>query len=226
MAWIRCERGEHIYDSEKYSSCPFCRQVGEGIAPTVDVKVPTSDAMANWHDGKNPPPIPGGQATEGMPLSGGAGKTIGFFAAPESKDKIFDPVVGWVVVISTVNRGQDYRLRAGYNMVGRDTKSDIFIDFDSKISRQEHAAVIYDPKNSSFFVQHMKGHNATYLNGTILLQPAILKPYDVITIGDTQLLFIPLCGSQFHWDEENNARNASIKNVDTSSELANENDNS
>ena len=28
-----------------------------------------------------------------------------------------------------------------------------------------------------------------------------LKAYDVLTIGSTKLMFVPLCGEQFSWDE-------------------------
>ena len=212
MAMIRCERGEHVYDSDKHFSCPYCRQMGDGVAPTLDVNVPTQDVMAGRMAPSNRAggSRPGAQETEGLQLAGGANKTVGFYADPDSDEKIFDPVVGWVAVISKVNRGTDFRLRAGYNMVGRDMKSDIFIDFDSMISRTEHAAVIYDPKNSSFFVQHMKGHNPTYLNGSILLQPANLKPYDVITVGATELVFVPLCGVQFRWEDEASTQSATF----------------
>ena len=29
-----------------------------------------------------------------------------------------------------------------------------------------------------------------------------LKAYDVIEVGKSQLLFLPLCGDKFKWDEE------------------------
>ena len=227
MAWIRCERGEHIYDNGKHSSCPFCRQVGSGAPPkdTVDDNVLTSDIDMRSPSGSpaNAPAVP--SATQGMEFGGGSGKTVGFFSEAETGKKPFDPVVGWLVVVSEVNRGEDFRLRAGYNMLGRTEKSDIFLDFDKKISRTEQATVIYDPKTSEFFVQHMKGHNVTYLNNSILLQPAQLKPYDVITVGDTELIFMPLCGKQFRWDEDLATRAAESKqNADAPSLLEESND--
>lgn len=202
MAWIRCERGEHIYDNDKHSTCPFCRQASGDVSPTMDVNVATNDINAR-SSSVRPPGTPGSSpGTQGMEFSGGGGKTVGFYSDAETGKKTFDPVVGWLVVVSETNRGEDFRLHAGYNMFGRTEKSDIFLDFDKKISRTEQATVIYDPKTSEFFVQHMKGHNVTYLNGSILLQPAQLKPYDVITVGDTELVFMPLCSKQFRWDEE------------------------
>jgi hypothetical protein len=29
----------------------------------------------------------------------------------------------------------------------------------------------------------------------------LLKPFDVIEMGRTRLLFVPLCGEKFHWDK-------------------------
>ena len=172
-----------------------------------------------------PPPLPGGQSTEGIPVSGGGGKTQGFWGVSGSKERISEPVVGWVVVISDVNTGQDFRLRAGHNKIGRDTKSDLFIDFDSKVSREDHAAIIYDPMDRSFYVQHMSGHNNTYLNGSILLEPRKLKPYDMIIVGDTTLLFVPLCGPQFQWKKETSEKSNTEKTNSITPDIVSGNDN-
>ena len=37
--------------------------------------------------------------------------------------------------------------------------------------------------------------------GDEVIQAADLKAYDRIELGETQLLFIPLCGENFAWDQ-------------------------
>jgi hypothetical protein len=35
-----------------------------------------------------------------------------------------------------------------------------------------------------------------------VLSPTELKPYDLIRIGRTTLLFVPCCGPEFSWTDE------------------------
>ena len=36
-------------------------------------------------------------------------------------------------------------------------------------------------------------------NDKLVLNPVELKTMDLLNIGDTKLMFVPLCGEQFHW---------------------------
>ena len=36
-------------------------------------------------------------------------------------------------------------------------------------------------------------------NNNLLLTPEKLEAYDMITVGDVNLLFMPLCGAKFNW---------------------------
>ena len=40
-----------------------------------------------------------------------------------------------------------------------------------------------------------------YVNGQVVLMNVVLQHKDVISVGKTQLMFVPLCGSDFSWDE-------------------------
>lgn len=35
----------------------------------------------------------------------------------------------------------------------------------------------------------------------MVLTPVKLEAYDMITVGDVNLLFIPLCGERFNWSD-------------------------
>jgi len=42
-----------------------------------------------------------------------------------------------------------------------------------------------------------ESHELFYLNDNVVLNSEILKSHDVITLGETSLMFIPLCGPDF-----------------------------
>lgn len=109
-------------------------------------------------------------------------------------------VVGWLVCIEGPNRGCDYRIRAGYNYIGRDT-GDIAIRGDQQISRQNHAMIAYDESECAFYVGPSAGRNLIKVNNKAVLSPIDLNNFDIISIGSTKLLFVALCGEQFDWNK-------------------------
>ena len=44
-----------------------------------------------------------------------------------------------------------------------------------------------------------EGGGITYLNGKAVYTPQVLETYDVITMGESEFLYIALCGKQFSW---------------------------
>lgn len=111
------------------------------------------------------------------------------------------PVVGWLVCVEGNNRGSDYRIHNGYNYIGRAQSMDICIPGDSHISNENAAIVAYDSMERLFYFGPGMGHNAVRLNGKMCLGQSELKAYDIITLGQTKLVFIPLCGERFDWDD-------------------------
>ena len=109
-------------------------------------------------------------------------------------------LAGWLVVISDNNKGRSYNITFGFNTLGRAESNHIVLGFDNSISREKHASIIYDYTNNRFFIKHEDGKYLTYLNDDVILETKELKPYDIITIGNTKLLFVPLCGENFKWD--------------------------
>ena len=112
------------------------------------------------------------------------------------------PVVGWLVVVEGPGKGESRNLGYGVNAIGRDASNRVRLDFgDAGISRVKQAMVTYDSRNRAFYVQHGESNNLSYLNNEPVLAPAKLSSRDRIRIGnDTELLFIPLCGSEFEWE--------------------------
>ena len=112
-----------------------------------------------------------------------------------------EPVTGWLVCVKGEYFGQSFNLKAGQNFIGRALNMDIPLPQDTKISRNKHVLIIYDPQNRVFFIQQGEGRQLTYLNGTLLLGHQDIKAYDEIALGDSGFVFIPCCGEHFDWEE-------------------------
>jgi len=109
-----------------------------------------------------------------------------------------EPVVGWLVCVEGPVRGVDFRLHDGYNFIGRE-EGDIHIQGDNAISRQKHAVVAFYAKRNSFHVGPADGRNIIELNDEPVFNHTEMKNYDVITVGNTKLMLVALCGSHFSW---------------------------
>lgn len=129
------------------------------------------------------------------PPDDAAGRTVGVV-----QQKLgIDPVVGWLVCIEGPDRGRDYRIRSGRNFIGRADQMHICIHGDSSISREKHAVLSYDPKHHTFRIAPGDSTGLTYRNGEPVDVPVVLNARDVIELGLSRLLFVPLCGADFQW---------------------------
>jgi hypothetical protein len=154
------------------------------------------------------PPLPSAGGDDGKtvlfrppsksaPAEGAAAASSG---AATSNSK--DPVVGWLVVTKGPGRGSAAQLGYGWNSIGRDASQRICLDFgDTQISRLNHAKILYDPRARKFSLTMGEGTNPTYVRGQALLAPTEIHSGDEIQVGDTDLLFIALCGEKFDWSD-------------------------
>lgn len=116
-------------------------------------------------------------------------------------NKVSSPCVGWLVAIGGEHIGQDFRLKVGKNFIGRELQMDIPLTGDKSVSRNRHAIVVYEPKQHLYLVQPGESSGLVYKNNKVVLSPAKLEAYDMITVGEVNLLFMPLCGTRFNWSE-------------------------
>lgn len=112
----------------------------------------------------------------------------------------FSPVTGWLVCIDGPAKGTDYRIHTDYNFIGRASNMDISIAGDNRIDRDRHAVVVYDPQERIFFFGPQNAKSVVRVNNRPVIGQVELNPYDVLTIGTTKLMFVPLCGKEFNWD--------------------------
>lgn len=124
-------------------------------------------------------------------------KTIAFYNF--SND--IEPVVGWLVCIRGEYHGASFNLKSGRNSIGRALTMDIALAQEKSVSRERHASVTFDPQQKKFFVQSGENRGLTYVNGELLMSFKELNPYDVISLGACKLMFLPLCGENFDWED-------------------------
>ncbi len=116
-------------------------------------------------------------------------------------NKVDTPCVGWMIALGGEHIGTDFRLKVGKNFIGRSPQMDVALTEDKSVSRESHAIVIYEPKAHIYLVQPGESSSLVYRNNEVLLTPVKLEAYDTITVGDVDLLFMPLCGKRFNWED-------------------------
>ena len=158
-----CANGHQMEDS--WEICPYCQRTGfQGAGPTVGAKTKLETE-------------PGKEASH-APVAGR--KTVLL------TDKRMPPVVGWFVALSGDQKGEDFRIRDGQNIIGSAPDADIVLN-DTAIS-SKHASLRY--KDQKFFITDLDSTNGTFLNEAA--EPIAreeLKDNDIVRIGDISLKF-------------------------------------
>lgn len=111
------------------------------------------------------------------------------------------PVVGWLVCVEGAAKGRDFRIHSQYNYIGKAQHMDICISGDDHISAERAAVIAYDDQERMFFFGPGMGKNLVRVNGKMIMGQTVLNAYDVLSIGMTKLVFVPLCGERFDWDD-------------------------
>ena len=191
---VFCENG-HAYNPNEHERCPYCygneankqldltrgaTEKAEIFTPTVsDKSRPTVTTNSMNYD------LDGQERTEPayMKMNG------------------MDPVVGWLVAVTGSQKGTDYRIHSDNNFIGRSRRMSICISGDNTISNENHAIVSYDTRNKKFYFTPGTGKNIVRVNENAVFSTTELKAYDIIEIGVTKFVFIPLCGEGFDWEE-------------------------
>ena len=204
----RCEKCGSFFNAAKTPSCPYCSDKTENIDKTMPT-VASVDAMVTSREVTVPTPeVTEMPKTEAMPVEETKSKAVLMedVISEDNKTRVasyvrasVDPVVGWLVCVAGKDKGRDYKIHADNNHIGRDESMDICIRGDETISRENHATITYDGMEKVFYFAPGAGRSIVRLNGKALLMTAELKQYDRITLGETELMFIPLCGSEFDW---------------------------
>ena len=197
-----CSAG-HVYDADQFPSCPYCNR------NTRAIQFGATAAPAGY--GATTAPAGYGAAPAGRD------DTIGQTVMPEAirrrmeqerdnrtvgefKRKLgYEPVVGWLVCVEGPEVGKDYRLYGRINTIGRAEDNDVVLAQEHTVSQKNHARLAYDAKHNNYQLIPGDGSNVTYLNDEPLYVPQKLNAYDVLEMGETKLIFVPLCNDRFCW---------------------------
>lgn len=119
-----------------------------------------------------------------------------------------DPVVGFLVVIGGPGLGASRPIFEGNNTVGRSAANRIALDFgDDTISAEAQAYIRYDSADRSFLlVPNLAKTNVVSVNDKRPTAAVELKAMDIVTLGRTQVAFLPFCGPEFDWSELSDAK--------------------
>ncbi|MEM7722244.1 MAG: FHA domain-containing protein [Pseudomonadota bacterium] len=168
---------------------------------------------------RHPPPPPAQSPVAQPPVAPPAGashartRILGFNAEELTSDAFATAedaaattprfTAGWMVVVDGPGRGADFGVTAHVSNIGRGADQEIALDFgDKTISRDRHAAVVYDAEQNRFFLGHGNKANVVRRNGQPVLATEEMFDGDLIRIGKTTLRFVALCGPDFTWDDE------------------------
>lgn len=222
MKFKRCEFG-HYYDPSKYDRCPHCFARSSGVEAEYTVaKRPVDERVMQAYDlddydapAPSPQAAPAAQAAP-QPAERPAAPVapvapVAPAPMPEAEDSVtvarlardtgINPPVGWLVQITGANKGKAYEVHAERNTIGRSSAMDICLKGDLGVSRDTNGVLSYNPRNRSFHLIPGEGKAILYVNGQELLSPQELNAYDCIEISETALLFVPLCGERFAWED-------------------------
>lgn len=179
---LRCDKCGSFYNSSATPACPYCN--GESTARDyADVTEPASAA------------IDAGR-TQPLSVSTSDDRTTPVFSLEDGTN----PVVGWLIGTAGKEKGRDHRLHADNNFIGRSEKMDVCLRGDDTISRENHCVIAYDSREKIFLISPGTGRSIVRVNGKAMMAPLELNAYDRVEIGQTELVFIPLCGPQFDWE--------------------------
>jgi hypothetical protein len=188
-------------------------------APPAQPAPPVGSAAHALREAKSPDPKhfePSEPSTQSLRASapagarqaaaaGGDAKTQALRGKPKVVRNAFhqDPVVAWLVIVGGPGLGSYRPIYEGNNGIGRGKNQRIPIDFgDDTISSEEQAYIRYDSMDRSFlFVPNLSKTNIVAVNDKKPTGAVKLELMDVITMGRTQLAFVPFCGEEFDWSE-------------------------
>ena len=139
-----------------YKSCPHCKRAGEQLSISLDdveeddktvsiaeVDISLGEQLGeiiggNFESTGNLMQPDMGEMQESSSEDGDKTVSFGFFGVTKKP-----PVTGWLVCINGDEKGNDYRLHAGKNFVGRSQAMDVVLTDDKSISREKHCSVLY-----------------------------------------------------------------------------------
>lgn len=202
MADKRCKNGHFI--DEAWDICPYCPPEKSAAAE------PAAPRTARPEPARREPAAPRPSAPAAAVVASPAPpppveRTV---SAPkldvEADHEGMRYVVGWLVGLDGPAKGESFTIRMGRNTIGRDRKSDVYVN-DEQASGH-HADLVYRPDEGRFILMDHNSTNGTYVNDVELEPRRDLVDRDMVTIGRHKFVFVSLLDDRFRWDDQDQNR--------------------
>ena len=211
--WITCQNG-HRYDPSLTSECPECAVLKRFTAPLQKAGswgkelprlVLAKEVLTEQRGPAKPVPA---EARENSSIklpvlkapSAGSSGIQADHRSEEQTEEPVRPVTGWLVCVEGAERGIDYRLHQGNNLIGSSAEGEICVSQDQKVVRDPCVVISYNNKSNQFFAAPVGGM-LVYLKDNVLLRAGEIVDGDRIQIGQNTFLFAALCGERFQWKQ-------------------------
>ena len=158
-----CSNGHQMEDS--WDQCPYCQPTGyeRGAVAAGGAKKTVLETEVAREAG----------------AAGGTGRKTVLIS-----EKRKPPVLGWLVAMSGDQKGEDFRVREGKNLLGSGLEAQVVLR-DTTVSGQ-HASLRYE--EGKFFLTDLDSSNGTYINEKKISKEE-LKDNDVVRVGEVTLKF-------------------------------------
>jgi hypothetical protein len=153
-----CPNGHPLDPS--WEVCPYCRQAeAQGVKP-VHVQADGGGAVA--------------------------GKTMAVSLDQVLGTHVNKAVVGWLVCMQGPQKGQDYRLFDGRNVLGTAADCDVVV-YDPFVSAR-HCVIMVESAKSRYLIQDLDSRNHTFVNSKQIMKQDLIDNDD-IRVGNVHYRF-------------------------------------
>ena len=184
------------------------------VEPAPAEPVPVEEVPAEVAPVEEVPAAPVTEETSVEVTSETAAVTAPMFVAPQEprdpnatvslteSDMDFIPRVharAFLVCIDGPMTGASFVFQEKKAIIGRQKNYEIALFRDNSVSRSPHAILSYDKDSIRYTVACGDADKRVMVNGAFISGETELKLYDVIGIGQSRLMFIPVCSDKFAW---------------------------
>lgn len=105
----------------------------------------------------------------------------------------------FLVCVDGPMTGASFVFQENKAIIGRQKNYEIALFRDPSVSRSPHAIIKYDKDTLKYTVAPGDAEKRVSVNGAFISQEQQLGIYDILGIGQSRLLFIPVCSEKFAW---------------------------
>ena len=165
-----------------------CHEAVDVEAPLKTAETSEASEAAKTPEASETPEAP---ETPAAPVIGKAAQTV---------QDLQDLPVGWLVCGEGPAAGAVFILRYGRSSIGRAASMTISLPGDTSLSNMNHAFVEYDAGGKQFYALPGTSRGLCYVADQLVLTRTPVNNYEKISLGESELMLVQLCGDHFDWD--------------------------